>query len=248
MTVHTITPSDATIIAGETTCVLMPERALFAPACGTLLIADMHLGKVEAFAAAGAPVPVAVEDELLHRVERAVERSGATRLVIVGDMLHAGIGITASLIERVASCIARSRVPWLLVPGNHDRAIARVARECAIEVCETTLDLDWAIARHEPATTPGRLTISGHLHPATHVGPRGFAVKLPAFWVLPNLIVLPAFTRFAAGGGPRPRAAEAFVIADDRVERVPTNCRYTPVTQPRAANADILQVDRARRV
>src|SRR3982751_2939934 len=77
-----------TTVAGERV-LLLAERALFRMATGELLVADPHWGKAAAFRAAGVPVPGGTTTEGLDRLARAIERTGAARLVILGDLFHA---------------------------------------------------------------------------------------------------------------------------------------------------------------
>src|SRR4051812_34366951 len=84
--------NDVTVDVRGERLVLLPERAVCWPRTDTLLIADPHFGKAAAFRAAGVPVPRGTTTETLTRIDAALERSGATRLVFLGDFLHAREG------------------------------------------------------------------------------------------------------------------------------------------------------------
>ena len=78
-------------IAGEQ-LVLLPERAAYWRRVQTLLVADPHFGKAAAFRAAGVPVPRGTTTGSLARLDAALARTGATRIVFLGDFLHARVG------------------------------------------------------------------------------------------------------------------------------------------------------------
>ena len=78
-------------IAGERVS-LLPERAAYWERTRTLLVADPHFGKAAAFRAAGVPVPRGTTTGSLTRLDAALARTGAARIVFLGDFLHAREG------------------------------------------------------------------------------------------------------------------------------------------------------------
>lgn len=214
---------------GEAGVVLLGDRGLWWPIAGTLVLADLHLGKTDAMRASGAPMPSGITRDTLQRVDQLLERTAARRLLVVGDLLHAPAGLTDNLIDRVAAW--RAGHPSLgvaLVPGNHDRALKRVVDRWAIDVLpehHTERFGEESLAFcHEPCHTPGTHTIAGHLHPAVSLRGGGDQIKLPCFVVGERCTVLPAFSRFTAGAVVRPAGderlfgvAEGMLIPCDRV-------------------------------
>ena len=142
--------------------------------------------------------------EDLTRLAKALVATGARRVIIVGDMLHAGIGVTDDLVADVAAFKAEHPEPWVLVRGNHDAKVNRVAEAWGLAVHAERLDERGLTFEHIPPDPPcpDRFTISGHEHPAVTLAGRGGLgiAKLPAFIVGPCRLILPAFSRFTAGG------------------------------------------------
>lgn len=221
----------------------MPERAVFWPGAGTLIIADLHLGKANTLAAGlGGVVPEAVlrgvVREDLDRLARALERSGAQRVVIVGDLLHAPIGATPELIDEVGAWRATHTQPWVVVRGNHDAKINRVAEAWRLTLAGEALDEAPFRFVHIPPPSPAVpfYLICGHEHPAVTIGRTGHQrarghgalVKLPAFVVSPQRLILPAMSRFTAGGlaGHDP-ADRLFACAPGEVFEVPPHALAT---------------------
>src|SRR5690606_28695628 len=88
----------------------------------TLLVADAHWGKAASFRAAGVLVPGGTTAEGIARLDRALDRTGARRIVFLGDYLHSRSGRAPGTLERlVAWHRSRPDVEQVLVRGNHDR-------------------------------------------------------------------------------------------------------------------------------
>jgi len=181
--------------------VLLPDRAAWWPQRETLIVADLHLGKSQTLRAAGAAIPAGVLDETLGRLGRLIETTGAGRVVVVGDLLHAGVGLTADLVERVSAWRDGFEGGLVVVPGNHDRGLSRVAEAWRLEVTGEIWREGGLAFCHEPIVVDGAFCWSGHVHPAVSLAGGGDRVKLACFVVGRGTGLLPAFTRFAAGGG-----------------------------------------------
>jgi rRNA maturation RNase YbeY len=69
---------------------LLADRAVWWPEAGTLFVADVHLGKAESFSALGVPVPRGPTGATLDRLSALIDACGATRLVVLGDLVLCG--------------------------------------------------------------------------------------------------------------------------------------------------------------
>ncbi len=216
-------------LAGEA-ITLMPERASWWEAARTLIIADLHLGKSETMRVAGIPVPEVDLDEQFKRLHLAVERVGAERVVVAGDLIHAPAGLTRGLAARVAerlACLRERGVRVVLVRGNHDRRIEGVEASWGLVEIHESMEEGAIRIVHEPRdgrTREGGY-IAGHLHPALSVGGIGGA-KVPAFVATDRGLILPAFSRFTAGGRiAREPGQRWYPIADGRVMEIGAKAR-----------------------
>lgn len=198
---------------------LLPARAAWIERERTLLLADLHLGKAEALASIGAPVPEAAGLEQLARLAGLVRGLSAQRVVVLGDLLHARAGLTDRMIEHVAEWRRAhlAGVQWDVVPGNHDRGLSRVADAWALGVLPACVREGGGLvlvhdAAHAPDVRDDELVVCGHEHPAVGVGPGpdGTRRRVPAFVLdrrgAAGVLTLPAFSTFTAGGsvGPAP--------------------------------------------
>lgn len=181
-------------IAGERMH-LLADRALFWPARGRLLIADLHLGKGDVFRAAGIALPSGGTAHDLARLDRLIDATAARELWILGDLLH-GATHHARWREgwdRWRSAHAGLRIAALR--GNHDRHRDDAALE--IDALGESVAEDGLLLRHEPLPDPAHHVIAGHLHPALRLP--GIRRALPGFWLRHGLTVLPAFSAFTGG-------------------------------------------------
>ncbi len=209
------------VVAGEG-LVMLPERAVYWPREGTLLIADPHFGKAASFRAFGVPVPEQTTEDNLARLDAALARSGADRLVVLGDFLHARHGRSPELLAALARWrAAHSALPILLVRGNHDDRAGDPPDEWGIECQEEPVACPPFVWRHEPAASVEGYVLAGHVHPAVHLsGPGGLGATLPCFYFGREYGLLPAFGDFTGTGLVRPRAGDrVFVVADGTVMR-----------------------------
>lgn len=206
-------------VAGEE-LLLLPEKAAFWPRTAALFVADLHLGKPDAFAAAGIAVPTATAAADLAVLSRLIETHAARRLVVLGDLFHARAGRSAALFDAVAAWRAdHPDLDVLVIRGNHDRHAGDPPSGWGFRVgAEPVAEPPFAF-RHFPDPTPGLYTLAGHVHPRyTLVGRGRQRLRLPCFWFGPEVGILPAFGGFTGTAAVRTAAgARVFVIAGDEV-------------------------------
>lgn len=211
---------DLTIeLAGEEV-VLLPERGLYRPNARTLVIADPHFGKAAAFRAGGVPVPETTTRTTLLRLDSALARTGARRLVILGDFLHAKAGRSEALLSAVGDHLRDwGDLAVLLVRGNHDGRAGDPPPEWGIECADGPVRDGPFAWRHEPVASDAGYAVAGHVHPAVALrGRGGLSVTLPCFYFGRDYALLPAFGDFTGAAVIRPRSGErVFVIAGEEV-------------------------------
>lgn len=182
-----------TLSLGDHALAPLPCGALFWPARGLLVVADLHLEKGSALARQGWLVPPYDSRETLARLERAVATTGATAVVALGDSFHDADGprrLPDAERRRLAALIAR--VDWTWIVGNHDGDVpgtlgGRVVQEMAMEGLRF---------RHEAGGPVPE--ISGHFHPKVRLpGVRGPARR--CFALAGERLVLPAYGSYAGG-------------------------------------------------
>ena len=208
-------------LAGEP-AVVLAERALYLPMRKTLLAADLHLGKAATFRAAAIPLPGGTTSATLRRLSSAIDRTGAERLLILGDLFHARSGRAASTLAAAASWReGYAQLEMVLVRGNHDVHAGDPPADWRITCVDAPVIEPPYVFQHEPLAAPEGYVVAGHLHPAALLNGRGRqTLKLPCFHLTEKVGTLPAFGEFTGGAVVRPKRGDrVFVIVEGEVVR-----------------------------
>ncbi|WP_434522492.1 metallophosphoesterase [Halorubrum sp. AS12] len=185
------------------------ERAVYLPAHDALVVADLHVGRGEASAVS---LPLGERADLADRLGALLDRFDPETVVVAGDAVHTFERVTDRAAETLRAlreaCSARGAA-LELVAGNHDAALATAwdgpVREAlamedggdSTELPRTTI----VCHGHEPPSTPADRYVIGHVHPTIEIE----GDRRPCFlsgagtYRGSDLLVLPAFTRLAAG-------------------------------------------------
>lgn len=199
---------------------LRPDRTLFWPRRFTLFAADLHWGKAETFLKAGVPVSPEGTTADLHRLSTALHATAAERLVILGDLFHAKMGLTPGLFQQVLAWrMEHPQLEILLIRGNHDQRSGDPPAEWQFQIHSEPYRDDPFAYRHYPNPTAAAHTLAGHIHAGVILRGKGRQrLRLPCFFVSEQVTILPAFGAFTGQGilepGPMDRI---FVIAGDEV-------------------------------
>jgi len=198
---------------------LLPQRAVWDPAQKLLLLADVHLGKAEAFQASGIALPSDGDADNLNRVIELAHRLAPARVIVLGDLTHSRYGLTAELRTMLAALPELLGCPLQLVEGNHDAGswLAGLPAEPAQAAGPLWLS-------HEPQRPPaeGLLNLCGHLHPVALLGGGGDRLRLPCFALdrQGRQLRLPAFGTLT-GGHPCSTQLQRWVVAEEQVLELP---------------------------
>jgi DNA ligase-associated metallophosphoesterase len=193
-----MTARDATAsVAGEQ-LLLLGERAVYWERTRTLFVADPHFGKAAAFRAAGVLVPRGTTGETLSRLDAAVDRTRAERIVFLGDFLHAREGRAPETLGAINDWRSRwAQVEMILVRGNHDKRAGDPPPELEMR-CENAPVIETPfVFAHHPVRSDDGYVLSGHVHPGARLsGPGRQHSRLPCFWFGREIAVFPAFGEF----------------------------------------------------
>lgn len=195
---------------------LLPGRAVWWPRKGALIAADLHLGKAASFRAAGVPVPEVIEADLA-RLTELLGLTGAERLIVVGDLIHAAAGRTQSVINAVTAWRrSHSHIEITLIRGNHDDHAGDPPGAWDVQAVDGPWRADpgdsicFAHDPDQPRDLSGAC-IGGHLHPAIVMADDFTSLRAPCFWIRragKGTMVLPAFGRFTGARAISPRVGD----------------------------------------
>jgi len=197
---------------------LLPERALYWPSRKTLLVADLHWGKDEAFRVRGHPLPEGVLTSDLARLTRCLVARPVEQVYVLGDLIHNRDGMSATIIESVSEWRIQNPIPIRLAPGNHDRHFPSLPDAWQIECIDPTSTLGPFTLVHDPTEQTTGYAIGGHIHPLHTIHGRNDRITLPCFYFGPQFAILPAFSEFTGGQkiDPTPDAV-IFLLTDQRI-------------------------------
>ncbi|GGC56160.1 metallophosphatase [Siccirubricoccus deserti] len=209
-------------IAGER-LMLDPAGALVWPGRKLLVVADLHLEKGSAFAAAGRLLPPYDTRETLQRLQLLLRRWRPARVLALGDSFHDAGGaarLPAGEAEALHRMLAGTEMLWVL--GNHDPvAPAGLPGAAMEEFADGPL-----VFRHEARRGPVKPgEISGHFHPKATMPTRCGGITRPCFVADAWRVMLPAFGAYAGGldaadpavAGLFPRGARLFLLGRERL-------------------------------
>ena len=198
---------------------LLAAKAVWDPQGQVLFVADLHLGKAETFQVHGIPLPSDGDAATLNGLLDLAHQLLPQQVVVLGDLIHSRLGLTAELRSKLAALPELLGCPLRLVGGNHERGswIEGLAAEPAQRAGPLWLS-------HEPCTAPepNLLTVCGHVHPVALLGQGADRLRLPCFALdrRQRQLLLPAFGDLT-GGHPCPPALERWGIADGQVLTLP---------------------------
>lgn len=189
---------------------------------GTLVVADLHLGKASAFQAKGLAIPEGDSEADIKRLTELCKWNQATRLVINGDLFHSPAGLTEEIERLMETWLNEFTLPVELVLGNHDRKLPRIPHGLSpVPFAEYA---GFHIV-HDPADAPeGVPVIAAHWHPVAKIADgKRTSLRLPCFVLREDMLILPAFGSFTGGQVIDPEPGDRFFVSPgDEVVEVPT--------------------------
>jgi putative SbcD/Mre11-related phosphoesterase len=175
------------------------RRAAYLPDADALALADLHVGRD---AASDVALPLGEREDLLDRTRALLDRFDPGTVVLAGDLLHVHGSVPDGARETLGDITAAIRdgdAALHVLRGNHDTMLDSLglAPEDSVELDDGTVV---AHGHEEPPRGADRYVI-GHQHPAVEIEGQRHPCFLhgPGQFDGSDVLVLPAFTRLAAG-------------------------------------------------
>jgi len=186
----------------------------------TLVVADLHLGYGHELSKAGISLP----SEFLEAAERIrglLEKTGARKIIFLGDLKHAVPSINPSeWMELPAFLGSFGKTTISIVKGNHDGGIGRLAPE-GVEVADEIIEKGTVFTHGNRWVSERALKcktlVMGHMHPTVRMEDGLGKVYIEPVWVrgcvdqtkfeekfsmkcgLKKFVIMPAFSQYAGG-------------------------------------------------
>jgi len=198
---------------------LLAEKAAYLPGYDMLLIADLHLGKVEHFRKNGIAVPTGASVRDLDRLRNLVLKVNAQKVVFLGDLFHSDFNNAWNGFQDLIDELQGFK--FHLIIGNHDVLDRhRYAKMTVIQ----QMEVGNLILTHEPLDViiEDKYNLCGHIHPGVKMRGKGRQnLRLPCFYFGRHTGILPAFGSFTGLHVLKPlEEDQVFVVNEQVVLRV----------------------------
>lgn len=197
---------------------LYPQRGVHWQAQQALLLADLHLGKVNHFRRSGIPVPHAVNNKNIELLIDLINITCPSRVICLGDLFHSHYNLEWEVFGEVVKHFPE--VSFELVLGNHD-ILSNVQYERKGIKIHEQLRLGPFLFTHHPQEISDSecYNLAGHIHPGVRLSGKGRqAVTLPCFYFGERQGFLPAFGTFTGMARIRmQKEDQVFVIAENKI-------------------------------
>ena len=200
---------------------LLFHKALYWPKFDTLLLADLHLGKINHFRKSGIPLPSKANDRNIEVLVDIIQSKKPARVLCLGDLFHSYYNpeweVFGELVKHFRG------ISFELILGNHD-VMSELQYERKGIRLHHHLTLGNFILTHHPLEhiAPGYYNLAGHIHPGVCLYGRGKQhVTLPCFYFGQRQALLPAFGVFTGLAKIRPmKDDKVFVILENKIMEV----------------------------
>lgn len=199
---------------------LLPERAVYWKQQSTLIVADLHIGKVSHFRKAGIAIPMEAAEDCLIRLESLINSFDVKKLLILGDLFHSEINREWD--DFVDLIYRNPQVEFQLVMGNHDILDTKQYQRIPMSIYEERYELGPFLFTHDAERHDSLYNMHGHVHPAVRLFGKGKqTIRLQCFFFGPQHSILPAFGTFTGNHTlQKSEADNVFVIVEDKVMKL----------------------------
>jgi len=192
--------------------------AVFWKEKNTLLLADIHLGKVGHFRKSGIPVPRKAEGVFYEKISILKDSLNFSRVIFLGDLFHNSLNNEWFLFD---NWVKKSGLKIILIKGNHDIIPILKFKQIGIKTYDD-LRIENFFFTHHPVKINDCFVFSGHIHPGVRLIGKGKQImKLPCFIYNKDQIILPSFGGFTGMHLPKLKNDEqVFVITNNEIIEV----------------------------
>jgi len=197
---------------------LLPQRAIHWKKHSIVLLADLHLGKINHFRKSGIPVPTKANEHNLEILIGLLQQTKPKRVICVGDLFHSHYNPEWEVFGEVVKHF--QSISFELVIGNHDILSELQYQRKGIQVHDQLLIDNFIFTHHPMEEIPEQMyNLAGHIHPGVHLRGKGKqAITLPCFYFGKRQGLLPAFGMFTGLAIVKPKKEDkVFAIVEEKI-------------------------------
>lgn len=200
---------------------LHPHRAVYWKDQETLIVSDLHLGKIHHFRRSGIYLPSHAAMDNYERLSGLLLHYEPEKLLILGDLFHSTLNTDWKVFSDLRHTF--EEVEFHLVLGNHDIINPSILADNALTLHEN-LKLGPFQFSHYPdkENHSTKYNLAGHIHPGVRlVGSSRQSLKLPCFYFGIRNGILPAFGTFTGIALIKPEpGSQVVVISEEQLAQV----------------------------
>ncbi len=192
--------------------------ALFWEEQNMLIVADLHLGKIEHFRKHGSALPdLSNAIDYIH-LEQNITEFSPKHVVFLGDLFHSSLNKSWQIFQ---NWVERQPVEFTLIVGNHDIIPISEFQKLGFNI-KKHWDLSVFRLTHKPEDTRELFNFCGHIHPGFKLkGKAKQQLKLSCFYHKPKQMILPAYGSFTGNYYIKPEDNDhVYVLSEDNVIQV----------------------------
>ncbi len=200
---------------------LLYEKALYSHDDALLIIADVHLGKVNHFRKAGISMPLNAQQDDYLNLKHLLDNVAPKKVYFLGDLFHSDYNYDWHHFEALIS--SYTDIEFTLIKGNHDFVDVEKFDRLGLRIVNDYIEDDSFIYSHEPVSfRHDKLNITGHIHPGIMLsGQANQSARIPCFYLHQQVLLLPAFGRLTGLCiMDRPKDAHVFVVLASEVRKL----------------------------
>jgi DNA ligase-associated metallophosphoesterase len=197
---------------------LLPNKAMFWPKMKVLLLADLHLGKINHFRKSGIALPSKANDKNIEMLVDLIHKAKPDRVLCLGDLFHSHYNPEWEVFGEVIRHF--SNISFELILGNHDIMSELQYQRKGVRLHHELVLANFILTHHPmEEVPPGYYNLAGHIHPGVVLYGKGRqSLTLPCFHFGMCQGLLPAFGVFTGLARVRPaREDRVYVIVQDKV-------------------------------
>ena len=195
------------------------DKYLYLPESQSLVVADLHIGKVHHFRKNGIQVPVELAFKNLERLQSILDMHQPNEILFLGDLFHSRHNSQWENFKALRFHYSKTR--FVLLIGNHDIFLEDDYTRSNIEVIRKPFKIGKKVFSHEPfeRIKKDEINFHGHIHPAVSLKGKALqSLRLPCFFLSRNQFILPAFGAFTGTFRLKPKEKDrVFVCAEGKI-------------------------------
>lgn len=198
--------------------ILHPYGSMYWPDENMLIVADLHLGKIDHLRKHGSALPnLSNAVDYIH-LEQNIAEFNPDKLVFLGDLFHSTLNKSWFIFEQ---WVKRQPVEFTLIIGNHDIIPVKRFEDLGFSI-EHQLNISGFSLTHIPEEKEGLFNLCGHIHPGYKLRGKGRQqLKLSCFYQKENQMVLPAYGSFTGNYYvDTEENDQIYILAEDSVIKV----------------------------